>query len=234
MSSKVLTEDGFRVLTEDGGFVLTENQIPQFPQLRGQTYPAVRTLLSAGLHQQGLGGQQTDIDLWPFPRYQYSIPYSFLKNLVAGDGFAEMLGDFENLVGFVNDRRAVYPFYYEDPDDCATSPDGAGNPQDQIFGQGDGTTVDYQLVRTLGGYDEPVYVPNSIPIIKVAGTPTLLFSLGNLGALTFDSAPAPGALLTWSGFYLWICKFDKESVAFSKMDVMLYELKALTFKTLTL
>jgi hypothetical protein len=52
-------------------------------------------------------------------------------------------------------------FQYQDIDDYTVTA--------QEFGEGDGTTTDFQLVRTLGGFDEEVLAPIGTPSIYLDG-----------------------------------------------------------------
>jgi hypothetical protein len=85
------------------------------------------------------------------------------------------------------------------------------------------------LVRALGGFAEPVFLLNGNPTIDVAGTPTTAFTVDAYGRVTFTTAPASGALLTWSGAFYWPVRFDDDTTEFSQFVFNLYEVKALKF-----
>ena len=57
------------------------------------------------------------------------------------------------------------------------------------------------------------------------------WSLGSTGAITFASAPAGGAALTWTGPYYWPCQFDDDALAASKFMGGLWEAKKVSFTT---
>jgi hypothetical protein len=104
------------------------------------------------------------------------------------------------------------PFYYQDPDDNAVTAQG--------FGTGTGAQTVFQLYRTVGSgtiynYLEPVLVLRNNPSIYVNGTLQTLttnYTIGNNGVITFVTAPASGAVLTWTGGYLFLCAFDDDNL----------------------
>lgn len=91
---------------------------------------------------------------------------------------------------------------------------------DEQFGVGDDTTDEFQLnkVSTVDGvsYTRNVYALRAGTVITVDGTPTTAFTLNpRTGRVLFDSPPAGGALLAWSGeFDLWV-RFGTDEIPFS-------------------
>lgn len=107
-------------------------------------------------------------------------------------------------------------FLFTDPDDSTVT----AHP----FGVGDGATVAFQLQRTqavglsspsywpayASGY-EPVFDLNAAPSIYINGvlkTLTTDYTVSATGLVTFTSAPAGAAVLTWSGSYYQRVRLD--------------------------
>lgn len=96
------------------------------------------------------------------------------------------------------------------------------------FGTGDGTTTVFQLrkVSTVGAgtYERVITKPNSaapleLPFsVKVAGVTTGVAVDDTTGLVTFASAPASGAALTWSGEFDVQVRFDTDYLPFSLDD----------------
>jgi uncharacterized protein (TIGR02217 family) len=194
--------------------------IPVFPSLAGQEWPLARTPLWKTLKQESLSGKEVRVPAFTFPRYQWSTSFSLLRA-------AASLEEFQSLLGFVNSvAGGALPFYFEDPQDNAVS--------GQEFGTGDGATTVFQLVRAFAGFVEPVQSLNGTPAIAISGTPTSSFSLSNVGVVTFASAPASGAALTWTGSYYWLCRLDEDTNAFSQFMSGLFEMKKLSFTSIKL
>lgn len=191
--------------------------VPVFPSLPGITYPRKRTQNWSTVKQDALSGKRTRYPLWTFPTYSYELPFSYLRsdsnNL-----------EWQTLAGFIASVQGpAQLFAYSDPDDSSVTAQG--------FGEGDGVSTAFQLVRSLGGFTEPVFLVNGTPTIDVAGSPVTPASISAYGVVHFSSAPANGALLTWSGSYYWPCRFDEDSTDFSKFLATIWELKALKFST---
>lgn len=98
------------------------------------------------------------------------------------------------------------------------------------FGIGDGTQTQFQLARFAqrGGLKfyrdvHALFRPDGtggatavVPVITVGGVPTTDFTVDyGTGVVTFNSAPAPGAVLRWSGPYSHWVRFDQDWLPFS-------------------
>lgn len=191
---------------------------PVFPSLPGITLPQKRSSNWSGVKQDALSGKRNRTSLFTYPTYSYELPFSMLRS-------DSVNLEWQQLQGFINSLfGTVLLFGYTDPDDNSVT--------GQVFGEGDGsTTGPFQLVRTLGNFVEPVFLINGTPTIEVAGSPTSAYTIDNFGRITFNSAPASGAQLTWSGSYYMPCRFDQDTTDFSKFLVQFFELQALKFST---
>jgi uncharacterized protein (TIGR02217 family) len=78
-----------------------------------------------------------------------------------------------------------------------------------------GTSTVFQLARNIGGIvgalDLIQNVNGSINIY-VNGTITTACTLSQSGLITFSTAPASGATLTWSGAFYFACRFDSDTI----------------------
>lgn len=192
-----------------------------FPVLIGRSWPVVRRPNWSSLIQTAVNQKQTAIAKLSFPTYTYSFVHNVLKaGLLTSQDFQILLGFYNKMLG------RVYPFLYDDPNDNSVT--------DQVFGTGDGITLAFQLNRTLGGFNEPVQSVAGITNVKIDGSTTTDFSFDNTGVLTFGSAPAADTVLTWTGTYSWLCRFDQDQYDFSEFAKALYELQQLSFTTVPL
>jgi uncharacterized protein (TIGR02217 family) len=117
----------------------------------------------------------------------------------------------QTLIGFYNARQGQFDdWLYSDPDDSSVTA--------QQFGVGDGVTTSFQLVRTFGGFSEPVtaLVSTDFPVY-VNGTATGAVAATLTGVVTFTTAPAAGALLTATFSYYWRVRFDDLDLTLDKM-----------------
>lgn len=193
-----------------------------FPVLAGVTWPVGRTAIwSTDLHPT-VSGRNTTLQYFSYPKYKYELSFDVLRSDSVNLEWQTLL-TFYNRVG--GDAQL---FQFNDVDDTSVT--------DQALGTGDGTTTAFQLVRTMTGtggntFVEPVWLPIGTPVVKINGTPTVLFTLGATGLITFNSAPANGAALTWTGTYNWPCRFDDGSADFQKFMTNFWELKKISFTT---
>ena len=190
--------------------------LPVFPALPGLAYPAKRAAKWSTVKQDALSGKRTRYPLWTYPIYEYDIPFNFLRS--------DTLQEWQALEGFVNSvQGAAQLWAYNDVNDNTVS--------GQLNGEGDGVTLSFQLVRSLGGFTEPVFIINGTPSLTVGGTPATPASISAYGVVTFSSPPPSGAQITWSGSYYWPCRFDDDTTSFEQMFQYIFNCKSLKFST---
>ncbi len=201
---------------------------PILPTFRFFSYPAKRSPLWSTLHQMSVSGMDNPVPLWTFNRWQYELPITLLNS--GSTVFQNALAiEWQALNAFYNQMQGSFGvFQFNDSDDHSVT--------DQTFGTGDGTTVAFPLIRAMTGaggftWTEPVFAP-TITNVKINGAPTVLYTLGTQGLVTFNSPPAGGATLTWTGTYNWLCRFDDDNLDFSKFMNNLWEVKSLLFSTI--
>jgi uncharacterized protein (TIGR02217 family) len=199
--------------------------LPIFPTLPGLGYSVTRTPTWRTRIQESISGKEVRVADFSYPRYLYALSFDsgqggFLRQgTVGGAGYAEqatLLGFFNSLAG------SAGVFAFTDPDDAAVTA--------ASFGTGDGITTAFQLMRAYGGFAEPVQTVNGPPSLYVAGALKTLgsdYTLGTTGIVTFASAPASGAALTWTGAYYWAARFNDDTLDFEKFMSALWELKSL-------
>ena len=143
--------------------------------------------------------------------------------------------DYRTLNGFYTLMQGQWDtFLFQDPSWCTEI--------GQQFGTGDGTTTAFQLLggggpnyTTIGGFD---LIQNLIPFsglaIYVNGTLKTLttdYSVGATGIITFVTAPAAAAVITWTGSYYNRCRFLTDEQEMSQMMNQWWEIKKLQFLT---
>ena len=190
-----------------------------YPVLPGLMFPVGRTLLPPTVQIRTTPSQREyrarDATV---PRYQYSLPYEFLRAGNRGTELATLMG-FYNLMGGPFDS-----FLFSDPDDHAATA--------QLFGTGNGSTTSFQLVRSFGGFAEPVFDLNGAPGIYIAGvlkTAGTDYTVSSTGLVTFTAAPAAAAALTWTGSFYRRCRFLGDRMDTSKFMADLFEAKRVEF-----
>lgn len=191
--------------------------IPTFPTLTGLAFPVQRTPVWSTEKQDSLSGKNNRYQNFSYPLWKYELQFDMLRS-------DNVNLELQNLAGFFNQLNgATGLFQFADPDD--------GSVTNQAFGTGDGTTTTFQLVRAFGGFIEPVFIPVAGFVVKIAGTPTVAFTTSSIGQIIFNTPPAVAAALTWTGSFNWACRFDDDTIDFSKFMSNFWELKSLKFTT---
>ena len=150
------------------------------------------------------------------PLYRYSLAFEVLR--------AGAEAELQQLVGLFNKHGGSFEsFRFTDPVDNAVSA--------HLFGTGNGSTTAFQLVRSFGGFAEPVFEINSTvaaPLLYKAGvlqTAGTHYTLGATGLVTWVTAPAGGAALTWTGSFYRRVRFVRDEADFERFLVELWSLK---------
>lgn len=191
---------------------------PTLTQVVG--WPVKRVPEWSTVRQDALSGKRTRTQNFSYPIYRYELTFKLLRTAAA-------YLEWQTLQGFINQQLGGAGLWlYDDVnDDTATA---------QSFGTGDGATTAFQLVRTLGGFGEPVFFPNVITNIKINGvtkTVNVDYTVGNYGVITFTAAPAGGAALTWNGTFYWGCRFDDDQFGFQADYSGIMSMRSLKFST---
>jgi uncharacterized protein (TIGR02217 family) len=193
-----------------------------FPSLAGLEYPVVRSPIWKTLTQESVSGKENRAALWTYPRWKWTLSFNFLRD--------DSNNEFRTLLGFYLARQGSYDsFLWNDPDDNSVT----GQP----IGIGDGSTLLFQVVRTFGGFTEPVWAPHGSVTVYVGGTPVSPSTFGvnsNGGVLTFNPgyAPGNGVVVSMDFSYYWPVRFVDDTYDFSKFMNKLWEQKKLEFESL--
>jgi len=175
-------------------------------------YPIMPTMplsMAAGLkktpnfntiRQKGPAGVNAGIALKPYPTWdmEFSLDNITGHEHTAASVVAQMLGTYMATAG------GAGLFLFSDPQDSTVT--GAQ------FGKGDGVSKSFQLSRNIFGYPDIIQNTNGTPTIYVAGTLTAPASINATGIITFSTAPAPGAALTWTGSFYYLCRFAEDTI----------------------
>jgi uncharacterized protein (TIGR02217 family) len=194
---------------------------PSFPAFPGIMWPEKRAASGRTIRQEALSGKRTFLPQMVSVRYNWELSFEMLRSAFWTAGsFTEL----ESFVGFyLAQMMGGTCFGYTDADDFTVTAQG--------FGQGDGTTTAFQLVRARGGFSEPVLLPTitGLTVAGVAKSSPADYTLADKGIVTFTSAPAGGAALAWTGTFAWLCRFNDDLVDTSRLMVGLFDAKSLKF-----
>ena len=188
-----------------------------FPTLPGIAWDNVRTPLWQTRRQQSVSGRVTASADWLYPLCKYQLSYDFLRSDPTLAELQALTGFFQSLAGGFD------TFLYSDPDDNAVT--------GQSIGATDGDSSAFQLIRTYGGFTEPVYTPASVNSVTVGGAAVSGYSTNpTTGMLSLGEVPAAGQQIVVGFSYYWRCRFSDDSVDFSNFAAGLFEVKQLNFE----
>jgi hypothetical protein len=95
----------------------------------------------------------------------------------------------------------------------------------QVVGVGNGVKTQFQLVRNVGGFVEPVYGVKSGAVVRVNGSTVGGWTISDTGLLTLASAPANGHNVDWTGGFYHRVRFDRDAMEFEEFMQDFFELK---------
>lgn len=156
-----------------------------------------------------------------YPMYDFELSYEFLRSTTTYPELQQLAAFFNSVQGSWDSWLFVNPDDYVVP---TTAPQGIGT--------GNGSQTAFQLVRSFGGFSEPVWSITDAQVY-VNGAP-LTFGTqytvnNNTGLVTLASAPASGAAVTWSGHFNYRCRFTDDTITLSKFMNQLWESKKVAF-----
>lgn len=189
-----------------------------FPTLPGLTFPVKKRPNFATDVQRSVSGREVASAFMAYPIWDWELAYEILR---------ETASEFQSLVGFFLARQGRFDsFLFSDPSDNAALLQG--------FGTGNGATQAFQLVRSLGGFTEPIYDVNGAPSIYINGTLKAAgadYTVSATGLVTFSTAPTAGQALTWSGAYYWRVRFADDMLDFDNFMARLWSAGKVAFST---
>ena len=172
-------------------------------------------------------GFQRRVSEQVYPLWQITLSIEVLRDF---DAAGALISEGPNLCGFFNLRAGSFDsFLYTDPDDNAVV--------DQQFGTRDGTTTQFQLLRSIGvgstAFPEPVQNVNALTNIKSNGVALANpadYTISATGLVTLAVPGTAGHALTWTGSYYWRVHFMDDGLPFRRIFKSLWELKKLALE----
>lgn len=180
-----------------------------FPALPGLAWSVVKAPAWKTGIQQAVSGKEIRTAYRARPIWRFTLTYEFLRG---ANGFTE----FQTLVAFFNLRMGSFDSFLllDDSDNVVSG---------QSLGFGDGVTRSFQLTHSIGGWLEPVgYASNAV--LTVGGVVTAYSTTDNV-TVTFATAPAYGATISWSGSFYYRVRFEKDTMDFDQFMKDFWTLK---------
>jgi uncharacterized protein (TIGR02217 family) len=195
-----------------------------FPQLPGQLFMLSKGPSWSSTVKKAASGRLVRASLQATPIWQFKIAYEYLRDR------APTTSELRNLLAFFNAVQGQYgSFYFLDPYDNTVT--------NQEVAVADGVSTSYQLSRTVGlgtpyPFVEPVYGAVGVPQVFLNGQPATA-GVGPFGTITFQTAPAQGQVISWTGQFYFLCHFTQDALQPTQMVKDLWSLTdGVTFESL--
>lgn len=183
------------------------------PSLAGLGFDVVRTPVWDTVVQANISGKEVRMAQQTYPRWKWELKYNILRSDATNH-------ELQTLAGFFNARQGMFDtFLYTDADDYTVTGQGIGT--------GDGTTTTFQLVRSFGGFVEPILAPNTVSHVYDNGVDSGGWTVSNWGSstpglVTYSVAPANGHAITADFTYYWPVRMSADSVSFNMFLTQFY------------
>lgn len=196
------------------------DDVTVFPTLLGQSFISKKSpMWHTGL-AESVSGRERRQRRWSYPKWAFNVGFEVLRDRVSQT-------DLARLYGFFNAQSGMFTsFSFFDPSDNLVT--------DQVFGTGDGVTTKFQLIRTMGVgnhvFNEPISAVLGTPKVSVGATNVTAFTIAG-GFITFTTPPTAAATLTWSGQFMFKCRFSQDQIDPEQMMQGLWSLGGIDFQS---
>lgn len=153
---------------------------------------------------------------WTSPINKFAASYASLNQSPARRDL-DRIDEFFNL-----HSGGARNFFYYDP--------YRNTVVNQVIGNGDGETVDFELKRAVRRYMEPVYALVGTPTVLVNFEPVTNFSIPSPGVVQFDSPPT--GIIAWSGLFMFWCEFTQDNLDVDQLNGHLFSNSGLAFQSI--
>ncbi|HFC8657730.1 TPA: hypothetical protein ACFK2D_07020 [Neisseria gonorrhoeae] len=194
-----------------------------FPEFPGLKWGRKKTAVWSTGTQKSASGREFRTAYYTYPQWRFSLSFEVLRTKAS-------VNELEKLAGFFNARKGSFEsFLYEDPADNAVTDQPVGNTVQGV--------ARYQLVRSMGGFIEPVSAVKERPAVKVGGTALAYgrdYTVTDKGVLVFNTPQPPGRPITWTGGFYFCVRFTSDTVDFENVLGSLWAAKKIEFTSVKL
>ncbi|QOG44058.1 DUF2460 domain-containing protein [Neisseria gonorrhoeae] len=194
-----------------------------FPEFPGLKWGRKKTAVWSTGTQKSASCREFRTAYYTYPQWRFSLSFEVLRTKAS-------VNELEKLAGFFNARKGSFEsFLYEDPADNAVTDQPVGNTVQGV--------ARYQLVRSMGGFIEPVSAVKERPAVKVGGTALAYgrdYTVTDKGVLVFNTPQPPGRPITWTGGFYFRVRFTSDTVDFENVLGSLWAAKKIEFTSVKL
>jgi uncharacterized protein (TIGR02217 family) len=211
--------------------------LPYFPaaEFTGLQLDVKRNVAFENTLSRAASGRETGVSWRELPLTTFELTWDFLDANTATtppsqDG-SPVYPEFDRLLGFFEQQHAdLIPFYLKLSDLTLNPADSQVNGQQLALG--DGSTVNFQLCRTVGPYLEAIQMPDpaSDPVVYVDGAPVTVTLLAG-GIVQFAAAPVLNAVISADFNWVYLCRFDGPDMDIDQFAFLVHDCKQLKLRT---
>jgi uncharacterized protein (TIGR02217 family) len=201
-----------------------------FPVLPGLGWSVTKTPRFAGRIQHAISGREMRVLDQPYPIWTWTLTYSLLRDKWDSRGAGGLGAGYDELrtiAGFFLAQQGTFqPFLFDDPTDNTVAA--------QVIGTADSIATGFQLVRSMGGFAEPLTAPNAVAAIYFNGVrqdPAGYTVDGDTGQVTFTAPPPAGQIITADFTYRFRVRFADDAVEFENFMYQLWQLKQIKLQS---
>ncbi len=201
-----------------------------FPALPGWGWSVTKAPRFAARIQSAVSGRELRLLDQVNPIWTWTLTYSLLRDkwdARAATGPGVGYDELRTLAGFFLQQQGTFrPFLFDDPTDNTVA--------DQVLGTGDGSVRAFQLVRSMGGFDEPITAPNVLRAIRCNGLrqdSTGYIVDSEIGLVTFTTPPPAGQVVTADFTYRFRVRFAEDNAEFENFMYQLWQLKQIKLQS---
>lgn len=200
-------------------------RLPEGIERGSQFGPAFRNVI-----QEAISGNEQRFAQWTKCKGVGDLSYGLLTS-------SDPLGDFKAILAMWRGHfGSLFPFRFRDWGDYIAT--------NEVFGTGNGSSTTFQLTMTydpqyilLGTAGSFFYVRSisllavgSTPVIKIDNVVTTAYTISASGLVTFTTAPATAAQLTWSGEFDVPVRFDTDQLPIVLNEADLASMRSIPIK----
>jgi len=198
--------------------------------LPGLGWSVTKSPRFAGRIQHAVSGREVRVLDQPYPIWSWTLTYSLLRDKWdsrAAGGLGAGYDELRTIAGFFLAQQGTFqPFLFEDPTDNAVAA--------QLIGTGNSATASFQLVRSMGGFAEPITAPNTLGAIYFNGVRQEAADYAvdaATGLVTFTALPPAGQIITADFTYRFRVRFAEDAAEFENFMVQLWQLKQIKLQS---
>jgi uncharacterized protein (TIGR02217 family) len=201
----------------NGSLMTTPQTLPTLPGLSWSVHkkPKFSSLIASHA-----SGREVRVGLYAHALYEFELSYEALDS--GGAHVNLQAQSLQTLMGFfLSCGGQLSTFLYTDPTDNSATL--------QTIGTGDGSTTVFTLLRSIGGYAEPVSYVTAVSSVTVNGVSTSSYTLAAPNTIVFTTAPAASAIIRATFTYAFQCRFLEDQWDFENVTNGLWTQKSVKF-----